>query len=118
MRSHVLAGAASALVACGPDPQIGDCQDQLLPGDLVITEVFADAKAPPGGAGTDEGREWFEIYNAADRPIELEGLTITHARSDGSRVKSHHVAPLAIAPGQHLTLGNTASDALVPWVDY
>ena len=64
------------------------CKDTLLAGDLVITEVFADYKAPTGGTGADEGKEWFEIYNASDRPIELTGLTIVHSRPDGSTPRS------------------------------
>src|SRR6478736_5238462 len=33
------------LAACGPDSPSGACKDTLLPGDLVITEVFADFAA-------------------------------------------------------------------------
>ena len=92
MRLLVLAGTAglrSLVVACSPSSNKGDgCEDELVAGDLVITEVFADSKAPPGGAGTDEGKEWFEIYNAADRPLELEGMTIVHSRPDGAQGRS------------------------------
>lgn len=117
MRSLVLTGAA-VLAACGPGTKTGDCDDMLLPGDLVITEVFADAKAPPGGSGTDEGKEWFEIYNAADRPVELKGLTVTHSRPDGSKAKSHIMEAITVAPGQYVTLGNSAPDLLPAWIDY
>lgn len=118
MRSLVTIGAAAALAACGPGSNAGDCDDSLLAGDLVITEVFADAKAPPGGSGTDEGKEWFEVYNATSRPVELKGLTITHSRPDGSRAKSHVMADITIAPGQYLTLGNSADDLLPAYIDY
>ncbi|HVK82960.1 MAG TPA: lamin tail domain-containing protein [Kofleriaceae bacterium] len=118
MRSLVITGAAAALVACGPGSNAGECDDTLLAGDLVITEVFADAKAPPGGSGTDEGKEWFEVYNATSRPVELKGLTITHSRPDGSRGKSHVMADITVAPGQYLTLGNSADDLLPAYVDY
>lgn len=122
MRALVVAGATAASswlgLGCGPSSQAGDCTDTLLAGDLVITEVFADAKAPPGGSGTDEGKEWFEVYNASDRPLELEGLTIAHSRPDGSRAKSHVMKSVTIAPGQYFTLGNAAPDLLAPYVDY
>ena len=75
----------AALAACGPTDPEGTCKDTLLAGDLVITEVFADYKAAAGGTGTDDGKEWFEIYNASDRALELEGLTIVHSRPDGSK---------------------------------
>lgn len=122
MRSFDLARALFVLVpvagACGPSSSSGDCADNLLAGDLVITEVFADAKAPPGGSGTDEGKEWFEIYNATDRPVELKGLTIVHSRPDGSRAKSHVMKDVTVAPGQFFTLGNSAADLLPAYIDY
>jgi len=58
MRRLVLLAGATSLIgaACGPDPKTGDCTDNLIAGDLVITEVFADSKAPPGGSGTRRGQ--------------------------------------------------------------
>lgn len=114
----VAAVAVPAVAGCGPDSSSGDCSDTLLAGDLVITEVFADAKAPPGGSGTDDGKEWFEIYNNTDRPVELKGMTVTHSRPDGSRAKSHTMRAVTIAPGQFFTLGNSADDLLAPYIDY
>ncbi len=84
----------------------------IAPGDLVISEIFAD---PSNG---DAGREWFEIYNSADQPIELEGLTLIHGDADGSNDKRHVMAEIVIAPGQFFTLGDTAQDATLPWVEY
>lgn len=121
MRLSLLFGLAglATTAACGPDAGGDGCKDKLLPGDLVITEVFADAKAPPGGSGTDEGKEWFEIYNATDRPVELKGLTITHSRPDGvDKAKSHVMEEQTVAPGQFLTLGNTTPDLVAAYVDY
>jgi hypothetical protein len=108
-----------ALGACGPSsgPK-GECKDSLVVGDLVITEVFADFKAPAGGTGVDEGKEWFEIYNATDRPIELEGLRVDHGRPDGSRLESHVMDAVTIAPGQYFTLGNATSDLVPAYIDY
>ncbi|MEO0459985.1 MAG: lamin tail domain-containing protein [Myxococcota bacterium] len=48
------------------------------PGDLVISEVFADPE------GADGDREWLEIINRSDRTIDLDGLSIVN-RSDGER---------------------------------
>lgn len=122
-RLHLLAASSSALlvsalVGCGPGSGSGDCEESLLPGDLVITEVFADAKAPPGGSGTDDGKEWFEIFNNTDNPVELKGMTVTHSRPDGSRAKSHTMKAVTIAPGQYFTLGNSADDLLPAYIDY
>ena len=116
----ILAGAALALAAaagCGPAPAAAGCQAKLLPGDLVITEVFADEKAA-GGTGGDAGKEWLEIYNARGAPIELEGLTITNSRPDGSAENAHTMAAATIAPGQYFTLGNAERGAAPPYIDY
>ncbi len=118
MRALVLAGCALLVSACGPSAKTGDCKDTLIAGDLVITEVYADFKAAGGGTGADEGKEWFEIYNASDRPVELEGLTITHSRPDGSKAKTHVMDPVTIAPGQFFTLGNSTPDLVPAYVDY
>ena len=117
MRRACLA-AATLLAACGPDDTSGPCKDSLLAGDLVITEVFADYAAPTGGTGTDDGKEWFEIYNNAERPVSLKGMTIVHSRPDGAMAKSHVMADITIAPGQYFTLGNATSDLVPPYVDY
>jgi len=108
-----------ALGACGPSEGAkGQCKDSLVVGDLVITEVFADFKAPVGGSGVDEGKEWFEIYNASDRPIELEGMRVDHSRPDGSKLESHVMGAVTIAPGQYFTLGNATSDLVPAYIDY
>jgi hypothetical protein len=118
MRAILHVAAATMLVACGPGTKDEGCADTLLAGDLVVTEVFADFKAPPGGAGADEGKEWFEIYNASDRPLDLKGLTIVHSRPDGSKPNSHVMDAVTIAPGQFLTLGNSTKDLLPAYIDY
>src|SRR5438105_1056337 len=94
------------LAACGPTAIHHACTDDLSPGDLVLSEVF------PAPTGADGGHEWIEIYNAADRPVELEGLTIVH----GDR--SHVMRQVVIAPGQFFTLGDSAADQTLPYVDY
>jgi hypothetical protein len=118
LRAGIVAGAI-ALAACGPSlPGSGGCELPLLPGDLVIAEVFADFKAAAGSAGVDTGKEWFEIYNAADQPIELAGLTITHSRPDGARPNLHTMTGGTIAPGGFVTLGNAAPALVPPYVDH
>ncbi|HWO17692.1 MAG TPA: lamin tail domain-containing protein [Kofleriaceae bacterium] len=110
--------ACSAAAACGPADHEGDCVEDLVAGDLVITEVFTDYQAPGGGTGIDDGKEWIEIYNASGRPLELRGLTVLHSRADGSREQSHVIDVVTIAPGQFFTMGNSAQDLLPPYTDY
>ncbi|HUS33498.1 MAG TPA: hypothetical protein VMZ53_33580 [Kofleriaceae bacterium] len=109
---------AAVATGCGPDTTTGACKDNLLPGDLVITEVFADFAAPAGGTGTDDGKEWFEVYNNADRPVSLKGVTVVHSRPDGSKAATHTMTDVTVAPGQFFTLGNSTSDLVPAYVDY
>ena len=118
MRATILI-AIAGLAACGPASHQGDCKDQqLLPGKLVITEVFADYQAASGGTGADEGKEWIELYNASGQAIELAGLQVTHSRPDGSKEQSHVLEDVTLAPGQFFTMGNSAQDLLPPYIDY
>jgi hypothetical protein len=110
--------AAAGLAACGPTSHQGACKDELLPGDLVITEVFADYQAANGGTGADEGKEWIEIYNGSGRALELAGLEVVHSRPDGSKEKSHVLEDVTLAPEQFLTMGNSAQDLIPPYIDY
>jgi hypothetical protein len=109
---------ACAVAACGPSSGDSSCKQTILPGDLVITEVFADSKAPTGGTGTDTGKEWFEIFNASDHPIEVGGMSVTHSRPDDSSAKTHVMGDVTIAPGQYFTLGNATSDLIPAYIDY
>jgi hypothetical protein len=113
LRAWLAIAAASAGCASGGS---AGCKDLLLPGELVITEVFANFAAP--GGGTDTAKEWFEIYNATDRPLEVKGLTLRHSRPDGTSAKAHTMTDVVIAPGQFFTLGNAAPDRIPAYVDY
>jgi hypothetical protein len=119
MRMHsyrglfVLVGGFAALgtTACGGggSPRADACAASLLPGDLVITEIFANP------AGTDEGKEWIEVYNA---PLDLAGLVLQSAKDDGSSAKEHVFGELVIEPGDWVVLGGVIEDARPDYVDY
>jgi predicted extracellular nuclease len=47
------------------------CAEDLVAGDIVITELMDDP-----AAGPDEDSEWFEIYNASSQSINLKGLVV------------------------------------------
>ena len=120
MRACVLSVVmvALALTGCGESGGAADgCVDQLLPGDLVITEVFADFAPPPDSSGVDDGQEWFEIYNAANRPLDLTGLVVTHSRGSGEMARALRLPALTIQAGEYLVLGNAADDLRPGWVD-
>jgi hypothetical protein len=111
-RSVVLAFLLCGAAACGPGggDDDGACAD-LLPGELVITEIFADHAAPAGGSGEDVGKEWIEIYNAGGAAIDLEGLTIGLWRLDDAEPAKEHVfGSVTVAAGEHLVIGNVAPE--------
>ncbi len=88
------------------------CRD-LLPGDLVITEIHAN----PRGADADD--EYVELYNASGSAHLLGGVTLVTSRADGTRPRTHRFAGvIAVDPGDYLVAGNAAADALPPYVDY
>lgn len=103
--------ATSLVAACGPSSSSGTCSG-MIAGDLIVTEVMADA------ASADEGKEWFELYNNTDDPLEMDGVVITSSRIGGDKAKSHTMGKVTIAPGQYYTLGNSADDLLPPYIDY
>lgn len=100
----------------GSDPEPADCL-QMLPGDLVITEIMVD---PPGA---DSGREWFEIYNATAAELDLRGLLLVHSREDGTDAKLHLVQrSWLVSPDDYTVAGAVIDEddvlAVVPYVDY
>jgi len=53
------------------------------PGDVVITELLPDP------AGTDTGQEWVELHNPGHSVMDLRGLLLYAARSDGSQERAY-----------------------------
>lgn len=101
------------LVGCqGAPAATPACEAGVVAGDLVITEVFAD----PSGA--DEGREWFEVFNATGRAVELDGVTVTSSKADGTRARSHVIAAASVAAGAYLVLGNALPELVPGHVGY
>jgi hypothetical protein len=97
---------------CDGDPDNGfpdydgdgtaDCTDPPAAGDLVINEIHV---AP--AAVADASGEWFELYNAAGVPVDLQGWTIS---DDG--IDAHVIAaPLPIAAGGYAVLCNNGTFA-------
>ena len=95
-----------------PNRRAGDCDAGLLPGDVVITEIMANPKGP------DSGKEWFEIYNATDEPIDLAGARLVSSREDGSSTKTHLMESLLIEPGAYAIVGSMLPEFVLPFVDY
>jgi hypothetical protein len=83
---------------------------------LVINEVLSN----PGGTITDANGEWFEVYNAGSRPVEMQGLVIADSAASGRRPYHLIGSSLVVPSGGYVVLGengNTTSNGGVP-VDY
>lgn len=70
--------------------------DDLLPGDLVVTEVMQNPDLVSDGDG-----EWFEILNASGATVDLQGLLIGDDGTNNHVVQSSVV----VAPGGYAVLG-------------
>lgn len=115
--SLVASVAALGATGCGPDAPADTCKG-ILPGDLVISEVFSDYAAPAGQSGADAGQEWFEVYNASGHDLDLKGLTLLHARPDGSKEQQHVVASGSVGGNTYFVFGNVDPDLAPAWVNY
>jgi hypothetical protein len=75
--------------------------DELLAGDLVITEVMGNPNCSP------ENCEWFELYNASDLTFDLEGLTVGDVNF-GDLNPGQVVGSVIIEPGTYIVLARQA----------
>ncbi len=73
------------------------CAWDLIPGDLVLSEVMRDPDAVPDDAG-----EWFEITSVLEVPVDLVGLEITDTDGDPAFVVRES---LVLGPGERAVLG-------------
>jgi hypothetical protein len=71
------------------------------PGDIIITEFFADT------AGADDYKEWFEIYNTTDHDIDITGWTIADNDTDSHTIGT--TIPVIVLSKDYLVLGNSTS---------
>jgi len=78
----------------------------------VITEIMGNPE------GTDEGKEWFEIYNATTGAVDLKGLVLLVSNPDGTREKSHAMDSIVLDPGDYLVVGGVLPEFKPPYMDY
>jgi cysteine-rich repeat protein len=81
---------------------------ELLPGDLVITEVMYNPYGTSAVPVADADGEWFEIYNTTDAAIDLTGLLI---RDKGTEKHLIQGGTTTIAPKGWFVFGRTTDAA-------
>ncbi len=84
---------------------------QPAPGDVVLSEVFADA----GTEGGDTNKEWIELFGAGSQAVDLNALKVVvtntgNGSSDTYVIES--VACVPLQPGGYLVLGSSSDTAL------
>jgi hypothetical protein len=81
---------------------------------LVINEVMANPPAaanPSNPANPDATAEWFELYNAGTRPVDLQNLVIADSAASGRR-PYHLISSSVVVPsGGYVVLGNSTNTA-------
>jgi hypothetical protein len=72
---------------------------------LVINEVLSN----PGGTISDANGEWFELYNAGTRPVDMQNLVIADSAASGRRPYHLISTSLVVPSGGYVVLGNTTN---------
>ena len=80
-------------------PTCVDCPDV---GSVIITEILNNAD------GSDDGKEWFEIYNTSDSAIDLQDWSVTDEGSNAFTI----FESLVIEAGGFLVLGEETDPVL------
>ena len=73
---------------------------------LVINEVLAN---PTAAVAIEQNGEWFEIYNAGTRPVNLQDLVIADSAASGRRPYHLISSPVLVPSGGYVTLGSTTN---------
>ncbi len=74
------------------------------PGDVIITELL------PNANGNDDYKEWFEVYNTTQLPINVNGWVISDNSTDSHTIDNG--GPLFVPPKGYLVLGESADPGL------
>ncbi len=74
-------------------------EETETPGDVIISEFFADAQ------GSDDGKEWIELFNTTDAAIDLTGWVLRDNGEDAHSVGGD--GPVIIGPKGYLVLGES-----------
>ena len=96
------AGDDDDTTADDDDSAAGDDDDSaipggFLPGALSITEIFNNPQ------GTDEGREWFELFNPGPDAIDLDGWLLEDFHTNEYLIEQMVLVPA----GGYAVLGET-----------
>ena len=97
-----VAGAWQIQAVPTPNASTG-CSTTPSAGNVILTEVFYDAD------GSDDGKEWVELYNAGGSSVDLSGYSLGAGGGDYTNT----VVQLSgtIDPGETFVVGGSTSDS-------
>ncbi|HYH83258.1 MAG TPA: lamin tail domain-containing protein [Longimicrobium sp.] len=72
---------------------------------LVINEVMVNS----AGVTIETTGDWFEVYNAGTRKVNLQGLVIADSAASGRRPYHAIGSSVVVLPGAYVVLGNTTN---------
>jgi hypothetical protein len=72
----------------------------FVPGALIVTEIFNNPQ------GTDEGREWFELFNPGSEDIDLLGWTLEDFHTNHYLIGESVLVPA----GSYAVLGESTEE--------
>jgi hypothetical protein len=72
---------------------------------LVINEVFVN----PAGTTIETSAEWFEVYNAGSRAVDMQNLVIADSAASGRRPYHLISSSLVVEPGGYVVLGQSTN---------
>ncbi len=106
----VTAVVATVVTACVRPPLASSCTD-IEPGALVVSELR--------GSQAGSYRQWIELYNASDEPVDVRGLRFSFTRIDGTSPVAFVVRDEVqeIAPGAYFVVGG-GDPAEEDYIDY
>lgn len=98
-------------------PPLGEICPDVVEGDLVITEV----RGPQTGG--DNRGQWFEIYNASESAVDLQGLRVEFFNLQGERPPPERpillrTADFTVEPRAYVTLGHHEPNTQPEFIDY
>ncbi|HEX2203421.1 MAG TPA: lamin tail domain-containing protein [Longimicrobium sp.] len=76
---------------------------------LVINEVMVN---PVGPTTADTDLEWFEVYNAGSRAVDLQNLVVADSAASGRRPYHLVASSVPVASGGYVVLGNSTNTTL------
>lgn len=109
---RVTAVALGGLIAACVRPALPEACPSVAEGDLVVTELR-------GQQSSGSYRQWIELYNASDEPIDLGGIAVRFEPLDGGEGARFLVrdADLVLDPGDYVVLGG-GDPGRYDYIDY